>query len=147
VTLEDRNSPLLEREALFWWVMAELILRHSDDPPPLQEAKPERNCVKKVRDYIESHYADNLSLNQLASLVNYTPYHIIRLFNRSVGLPPHAYLTLVRIREAKQLLANGFSIADAACQTGFVDQSHLTKHFKRVFGITPGQYVQSFALS
>ncbi len=145
--LEDDHTSLEEREALFLYSMAALIIRHADDPPPLHQIKPERNCVKKVRDYIETHYADHVSLEQLAALVNFTPCHVVRLFNQAVGLPPHAYLNQVRIRQAKELLANGFSIADTACQTGFVDQSHLTKRFKRVFGITPGQYIHSFHLN
>lgn len=143
ITLEDEHSPLVERQSLFRWTMTELILRHADDPPAVPEAKIDRNCVRKVKDYIDAHYADDISLEQLAALVHMTPCHIVRLFSRAVGLPPHAYLTLVRARQAKRLMARGWPIADAACQTGFVDQSHMTKRFKRVFGITPGQYILS----
>jgi AraC-like DNA-binding protein len=144
LTLEEKNNSIVERESLFWWTMAQLIVRHADDSLTLPEVKIERNCVKEIRDYIEAHYADNISLQQLASLVNLNSCHLLRLFTKTIGLPPHAYLTQVRIRQAKRLLAHGCSIADAAYQTGFVDQSHMTKRFKRVFGITPGQYILSF---
>jgi AraC-like DNA-binding protein len=143
LTLEDENSPLIERQSSFWWAMSQLITRHADDPPPECELKEERNCVKKVRTYIETHYAEDILLDQLAALVNLNACHMLRLFTKAVGMPPHAYLTYVRARQAKRLLAVGVPIADAACLTGFVDQSHLTKRFKRVYGITPGQYLLS----
>jgi len=143
IILEDENSPLIERQSSFWWAMSQLITRHADDPPPEREINEERNCVKKVRTYIETHYDEDLRLDQLAALVNLNACHMLRLFAGTVGMPPHAYLTYVRARQAKRLLAVGVSIADAACLTGFVDQSHLTKRFKRVYGITPGQYLLS----
>jgi AraC-like DNA-binding protein len=143
MTFEAQPNPIVERESLFLWLMAELILRHADDPPPLGEVHEERKCIARVRDYIETHYADDISLQELAGLVNFNPCYLLRLFTKSLGLPPHAYLNQVRIRHAKRLLAGGCPIADAAYQTGFVDQSHLTKRFKRVYGITPGQYVLS----
>jgi AraC-like DNA-binding protein len=141
--LEDANSSLIERQSSFWWAVSQLITRHADDPPPEHEIKEERNCVKKVRTYIEAHYDEDISLDQLAALVNLNACHMLRLFAKTVGMPPHTYLTYVRARQAKRLLAVGVPIADAACLTGFVDQSHLTKRFKRVYGITPGQYLLS----
>ena len=142
-TLEDETSSVVERQSLFWWTMAQLIVRHADNSPVISKVKIERNCVKTVQNYIDTHYGDNISLERLASIVNLTPCYMLRLFSKAVGLPPHAYLTQVRIRQAKRLLKRGFPIADVAYQTGFVDQSHLTKQFKRVFGITPGQYILS----
>ncbi|NEQ55828.1 MAG: helix-turn-helix transcriptional regulator, partial [Leptolyngbya sp. SIO3F4] len=56
--------------------------------------------------------------------------------------PPHAYLNHVRVHQAKRLLASGHSITDAALSTGFADQSHLHRHFKKMVGVTPGQYVR-----
>lgn len=143
ITFEAQENPVVERESLFWWLIAELILRHADDPPPLCPIKQERRCVALAKDYIETHYADDVSLEFLADLVGFNACHLLRLFAREIGMPPHAYLNQVRIREAKRLLASGCSIVESACQTGFADQSHLTKRFKRVYGITPGQYILS----
>ena len=143
IALEDQQIPTVERESRLWWSLARLILGYADAPPATAEVKPERRCVKKVRDFIEAHYADDISLPQLAALVNLTPCYLLRLFTKTTGLPPHAYLTYVRLRQAKQLLAHGCPIAAAAYQTGFTDQSHMTKRFKRAFGITPGQYLPS----
>ncbi len=143
LTLEDETSSVVRRESVFHWAMAQLIARHADDPPTGGVIKIDRNCVIKIQDYIRAKYAEPVSLDELAALVGLAPCYLIRLFSKAVGMPPHAYLTLTRIKQAKQLLAQGVPIADAALQTGFTDQSHMTKRFKRVFGITPGQYILS----
>lgn len=65
----------------------------------------------------------------------------MRTFRRSIGLSPYAYLTQIRVEAAKKLLNEGASIADVASDIGFTDQSHLTRHFKRITGVTPGQYL------
>jgi AraC-like DNA-binding protein len=140
-TLENHQIPTLERESRLRSSLARLIVGYADAPPTAAEVKPERRYVNQVQDFIEAHYADDISLPQLAALVNLTPCYLLRLFTRTTGLPPHAYLTYVRLRHAKQLLAHGCPIAAAAYQTGFADQSHMTKRFKRAFGITPGQYL------
>ena len=63
-----------------------------------------------------------------------------RVFHDEVGLPPHAYLTQVRVNRARRLLSQGWPITEVAFEVGFVDQSHLNKRFKRITGMTPGQY-------
>ena len=57
-----------------------------------------------------------------------------------MGLTPHAYLNHIRVLRARDLLRQGCPIAQAAVNVGFVDQSHLHRHFKRIVGVTPGQY-------
>ena len=73
-------------------------------------------------------------------MINFSPFHLVRVFRAATGLPPHAYLTQVRLQHAKRLLAAGALIAWVAADTGFTDQSHLARHFKQVTGVTPGQY-------
>jgi len=62
------------------------------------------------------------------------------MFRRGLGMPPHGYLTQIRLRHARAVLASGVAPAEAAVDAGFCDQSHLTRHFKRSYGITPAQY-------
>ena len=76
----------------------------------------------------------------MAAVAGLSPYHFIRVFGRHTGLPPYAYLIQVRIRRARVLLEEGQTVAAAACAVGFADQSHLTRHFKRLTGIAPGKY-------
>ncbi|MDY6953262.1 MAG: AraC family transcriptional regulator, partial [Thermodesulfobacteriota bacterium] len=113
---------------------------HADAPPPLGTVGRERKRVKRAREYMEAHFHEDISLHQLASLAHLSPFHFVRVFRKELGLPPHAYLTQVRVNRAKALLAKGSKIADTAFDTGFADQSHLTRHFKRITGVTPGQY-------
>ena len=141
-TLEDPGTSLIERESRLLWTLAQLIVRHADDQHVVRPAKPEPDYVRQAREYLDRHYAENISLGQLARAVNLSPFHLLRVFRKEVGLPPHVYVTQRRIHAAKRLLLAGFPIADVAVRTGFVDQSHLTNRFKRVVGVTPGQYRQ-----
>jgi AraC-like DNA-binding protein len=62
-------------------------------------------------------------------------------------LTPHAYLDQLRVRHARELLRNGIAPADVALRTGYADQSHLTRHFRRLVGVTPGQYARSCSVA
>ncbi len=76
----------------------------------------------------------------MAAVAGLSPYHFIRVFGRHTGQRLHAYLIQVRIHRARALLEEGQTVSAAACTVGFADQSHLTRHFKRLTGITPGKY-------
>ena len=141
--LESLETPAstLEREACLCWAFAQLIARYAEQRPQAQNVGKEHQAVRLIRDYLETRYAEQVTLAQLASLAQLSPYHVLRVVHAELGLPPHAYLTLVRVRQAKNLFSLGMPIPQAALETGFVDQSHLTRHFKRQVGVTPGQYV------
>jgi AraC-like DNA-binding protein len=140
LTLEQADTPKLEQESRILDMLTQLILRHADDRPVLRSTGEEHQAVRRAREYIEAHYAENISLEQLADVAYLSPFHLVRVFHDEIGLPPHAYLTQVRIRRAKGLLARNYPLTEVAFETGFVDQSHLTKRFKRIVGVTPGQY-------
>ena len=72
-----------------------------------------------------------------------SPFHLIRSFSDSVGMTPHSYLMQVRATRARDLLLAGIPISTSAFECGFSDQSHLTRTFKRIFGVTPGAYVHA----
>lgn len=136
--LEHPDSQL-ERDSRFLWTFAQLIARHGDwcssrDLPSVSLP------LQPILDYLQTHYAESISLEQLANLAHLKPLRFLRWFQREMGLPPHAYLLQVRVEQAKRLLAAGVPIAQVAVDTGFSDQSHLHRHFKRWVGITPGQY-------
>lgn len=139
VACEAGVSPL-ERETRLLAVLARLIARHADDPTPARALRPAAPAVARARDYLESRLADEVTLDDLARLTGFSPFHLVRLFRAETGLPPHAYLTQARVTRAKGLLAGGLPIARVAAETGFSDQSHLTRHFKRLVGVTPGEY-------
>ncbi|MEO0456867.1 MAG: AraC family transcriptional regulator [Cyanobacteria bacterium P01_A01_bin.114] len=139
--LEDDTSLKLQRESYLLTTLTHLITRYADPAPEISKLGPEERAVHYIRDYLESCYSENIALQQLADLVELKPLRLLRAFRKTMGLPPHAYLLQVRINRAKALLAQGQPIIDVAGETGFADQSHLTRHFKRFVGVTPGQYV------
>ena len=135
------NSPsALERDSRFLWVFTQLIARHADSHASPQPIRGQQTWVQQVREYLEDHYAENVSLEQLAGFVNVSPFHLLRVFRDVVGLPPHTYLTQVRVRRARQLLQASLRPAEVALAVGFSDQSHLTRHFKALVGVTPARY-------
>jgi AraC-like DNA-binding protein len=101
----------------------------------------EPRAVRIVREFLDDHYNLDISLEQLSTLADLSPYHLNRIFRRHLGIPPHAYQLQRRIARAKAMLRGNVSISEVAHQTGFADQSHFTRHFKRMVGTTPGQFV------
>ena len=92
----------------------------------------------KVINYINDHLAEDLHLTQLAALIPMSPHYFSSLFKQSVGLSPHQYVIRSRVERARKLLlSEQLSIAEIACLVGFANQSHLNRHFKRWFGMTP----------
>jgi AraC-like DNA-binding protein len=136
----EQNASALEQQSQFLSTLGLLILRQAecDFIPP---AKKDLHCVDLIRDYLKSHYAENVSLAQLTSITNLNPFHLLRIFRNKVGVPPHEYQTQLRIAHARKLIRYGKSISEAAQETGFFDQSHLSRNFKRIVGVTPGHYL------
>jgi AraC-like DNA-binding protein len=136
----------LERETLLVQALAEAISRHGEPgPAPGREPVPgaARDAVRAVRGYLADHLAEKVSLDQLAEAAAMSRYHLLRVFQAATGLPPHAYQNQLRVDLGKRLLAQGMPVSRAALETGFTDQSHFTRVFRRYTGATPGQYRDS----
>jgi AraC-like DNA-binding protein len=136
----EQNVSSLEQESEFVSAMGVLVGRQIADCPAPRPVGGEPRHVKTIRDYLKSHYAENVSLSRLTSLTNLSPFYLLRVFHHQVGFPPHEYQTQVRIARARKLLLEGKPIAHVALETGFCDQSHLSRNFKRIVGMTPGQF-------
>jgi transcriptional regulator GlxA family with amidase domain len=119
-----------------------LVRRHAIGQPQIARLGPQQAAIARTRDYLEAHYAEPLTLDQLAQQVSLSPFHLARLFQQHTGIPPHKYLESVRVRHAERLLASGTPIAETAFATGFSSQSHLNRTFKKLIGTTPGVFVQ-----
>lgn len=132
----------LEQQTLVLDFLAQLILCCAEAPPRLAKLGEERQHVDRVRAYLETHYDQEISLEQLAQVANLSSFHLNRSFRKTFGMPPHAYQIQVRILQAKRLLRKGGSIKKVAAETGFVSQSHFGSHFKRLECVTPRQYIQ-----
>ena len=137
---DDGTHKPLEQEMRLLQVFGSLIIRHADTHPQPARIGAEPQAVTRAKAYIEAHCAENITLDDLARAAYLSPFHLARVFQRETGLPPHAYLLQTRILRAKALLAQGRAITDAAYEFGFVDQSHFHRHFKRIVGLTPGEF-------
>ncbi|MBV9231941.1 MAG: helix-turn-helix transcriptional regulator [Chloroflexi bacterium] len=118
---------------------AHLLRRYGGWEP--QDASPDGHLssasMRQVTDYIHDHLSEPLTLPALARLVGLSPYYFARRFKQTTGLSPHQYILARRIEQAKHLLKQGESLAQITDRLGFADQSHLSRSFKRVTGISP----------
>ena len=141
----ERDASLLARQSGLLLALAELYRRYGSAPPRLPRAGAERTRVGRAAAYLRAHYAEPVSLAQLAEAAGMSAFHLARCFKRQLGVPPHAYLTQLRLQQARRLLEGGFGLAEAAAAVGFYDQSALSRHFRKVYGVTPGQYARAVA--
>lgn len=112
-------------------------------PSPL-DADAARSAVApelaRVRDYLHAQMDTDVGLNELASVAGVDRFKLTRRFQRAFGTSPHAYLVRLRLRAARRLLAAGRTPAQVAAETGFADQSHLGRWFRRAYRMTPAAY-------
>lgn len=112
--------------------------------PRIVRRAPESNrgVAHSLRELLDERSLHGVSLDEAAALVHAHPTHLVRAFTAAFGIAPHQYVMARRVDRARQLLLDGRPPAEVASAVGFYDQSHLTRHFKRVVGITPGRYAR-----
>lgn len=137
--LDQGRTTLLERQSGLAGVLAAWIARHSEGGRPLK-AQAEPGAVRRAREYLHANAFVPVSLAELSGAAGLSRWRLTREFSRAAGLPPHAYQIRLRVEKARALLASGTAPAEAAQLSGFSDQSHLTRHFKRFTGFTPARY-------
>jgi AraC-like DNA-binding protein len=102
-------------------------------------SRPVRRAVERLRERLD----DPITLDDLADYADFDKFHLCRAFRAQIGMPPHTYLTHLRVGRAKELLRRGVRASDVAPLVGFCDQAQLTRHFRRIVGITPARYGRS----
>ena len=126
-------------------VLAVHLIRHVSAPrqPTHRRAGTlPRGKLRAVVEYVEEHLDAGPTLEQMAAIARLSPNYFACQFHRATGLPPHQYVIARRVERAKQFLQteSDFSLAEIAASTGFSDQSQFSHHFKRLLGVTPGQF-------
>jgi AraC-like DNA-binding protein len=102
-------------------------------------------AIRRARDLLQMRFNETVTLSELAAASRLSRFHLIRSFTNGLGLPPHAYQIHVRIERARELLRKGAHSGQVASLVGFSDQSHFTRHFKKIMLVTPSQYARGVA--
>jgi AraC-like DNA-binding protein len=103
--------------------------------------------VRRAAERVRANIADPLSLADLASEMNLSKFYLARSFQRSLGVPPHRYRRLLRLQHARRLLERGFTVVDAALDTGFADAPHLSRAFCEWLGVSPAAWRSAWCTS
>ncbi|SAL40851.1 AraC family transcriptional regulator [Caballeronia sordidicola] len=137
--LESAGDPLAAEHALFDAVST-LLVRHAGQRPPVAHMRLDTARVESMKSRLVDDMSAPLSLTELAQTVGLSTFHAARLFTRETGLAPHAWRNQMRLNRALKGLRAGASVTDVAAASGFTDQSHFTRHFKKTFGVPPGRW-------
>ncbi|KAA1173829.1 AraC family transcriptional regulator [Marinobacter salinexigens] len=139
--LLDGERDLLDKQTEVVEFLSDLM--HDLAQQPIEAIKPAPCQLMDLARYLDQHATDELSLDTLCELSGYSSGHLIRAFKQYFGLTPHAYLVNRRIQLGRDELRNGTPIADVAQNSGFADQPHFHRTFKRLMAATPNQYQRS----
>jgi AraC-like DNA-binding protein len=155
VVYDDRSAALLRSahraaehgdrlasSSLLSAALTRLLTAHAGAGPAAEPGPAPRSpaSIRALCELLHERLADPPSLAELAAMTGLSQFALLRAFRAETGLPPHAYVNHLRVRAARTLLDHGVAPAEVAMTTGFADQAHLTRHFKRVVGVPPGAY-------
>jgi AraC-like DNA-binding protein len=138
----DRSEDSLRQQETLAELVEALFARGVLDAEDLHTGADRRRVVDRARDFLTACWDAHPTLDELAGAVGANKFVLLRSFRRELGTTPHSYLTRLRIERARTMLAQGVAPREVAAASGFADQAHLNRHFKRIVGLTPGEYAQ-----
>ncbi len=138
-----KNAPKLHKEEAFFFLIEQLLIECRDSSGESQQLT-QNTQVRRLCDYMEEHFSQNITLDELLSMTNLSKSYLLRSFTKQVGVSPYRYLQSIRLNKAKKFLEDGMSPVNASLAVGFSDQSHFTNYFKEFIGLTPKQYQRIF---
>ena len=136
------GATALEQQSRFAVCMRR-ILGCIERVPPGLEVSYERQSLERARDYVHQRFHESTQLDELVAVTGLSRFHLLRSFARRFGVPPHAYQIRLRIERARALLKTGTPPSIVAGVVGFADQSHFTRHMRRIMCVTPARYAQA----
>jgi AraC-like DNA-binding protein len=137
------GADALQLQSAYYDVLDSVVANFDGEVLPASLPNPTDDATaRRVKDWLDEEPARRVDLYALAHETGRSRYQVLRAFKRRYGLPPHAYQLCVRIARAQDALLHGESPAQVAVRYGFVDQSHFSKHFRRLVGVTPASYAR-----
>lgn len=143
ISMATKPASYLERQGTLLEMLSLLCIERCGE----MAVKPTSGMVAETRRYLEERYAEEVPLRELARIAGCSPCRLNRVFASAVGMPPHQYQSLQKVQRVKRCIRDGLSLAESAAEAGFVDQSHMSRCFKRVVGMTPGAFAQGVTVS
>ncbi|HEV7320111.1 MAG TPA: AraC family transcriptional regulator [Ensifer sp.] len=119
--------------------IAEGLCRHAG-AGEIRSGKTDKIAVLRATDFLRANLDSPVGSPELEAISGLDRFTLARQFRKVLGTSPHRYLLMRRLERARQMIAKGESLAGAALETGFADQAHFTRHFKRAYGLTPGRW-------
>jgi AraC-like DNA-binding protein len=138
--LLEAGDDALAAEAAMLDALSTLLVRYSQTRPARARLATDDARVALMLECLTGDLAEPVTLAEVAQAAGLSPFHAARLFTQTTGLPPHAWRNQVRLQRALAPLRAGVSVTDVAAASGFTDQSHFTRHFRRMFGVPPGRW-------
>ena len=142
----EQGAERLERQSLMIQAMGQALARYARlgrHSSGMGRNRPETDCIEDVRVFLAENMCRKVCLEELAHVAGMSRYHLLRVFQDQMGLPPHAYQAQLRVNQGRVLLAGGMPIVQVAAELGFTDQSHFSRVFKQFTAATPRQYQDS----
>lgn len=133
---ESRLALVLER-------LREHLPAQGDEPATAPGSPARRRLARELRGLLDAHLVTGITLARAGRLLQATESALVRAFSAEYGIPPHRYLTGRRLDRARRLLLAGEQAAEVAVAVGFHDQAHLSRHFRRLIGVPPGQFARA----
>jgi len=131
-----KQSTMMEKEESIISFIINLFSRYCN----INHINEKNTHAEKIKSYIIQNIQNNISLEDISEEFGLSKVHIIRVFKKEFDLPIHSYILNKKAHKARELLSTNLSIVSIALESGFFDQSHLNKSFKRIFSITPKEY-------
>ncbi len=141
IMMEEERD--FRKEEIYVFLLEQLIEEYTEQEVLSQNTEQSMEA-RAICEFLEKHYMDNITLNDLCKLTGLSKYYLLRSFTKQKGISPYSYMEAIRIEKAKRMLEQGMLPIDVAMQTGFADQSHFSNFFKKFIGLTPRQYKNIF---
>ncbi|HTO30204.1 MAG TPA: AraC family transcriptional regulator [Pararhizobium sp.] len=120
--------------------VADGLLRHGDSAKRKANGKSDANAIRRTCEYLQAHSQRQVTSGELEKVSGLDRFTLARHFRTSLGTSPHRYLVMRRLERARDMIGSGRSLVEIALETGFADQAHFTRHFKKTHGMTPGRW-------